>query len=204
MTWIVGKHRKAEAMQVSQGNSGFESTIEPIPNGNQFRLLASLVGAIFIFTLLYGSSYLALLWLPADEGMDMRSQLAVDYRPWSVLAFQPVDPAIIDEIREEQGLPEQIVADGLYWPTPTNTLTVPTPTTDATTSRPQATSDNFSSSPTAFPLVGSSTSMPASTTILPPISTVTPQPTGVANPTGPQRAPKKTKTPKPPKPPKNP
>jgi hypothetical protein len=204
MTWIVGNHRKAEAMQVSQGNSGFESTIEPIPNGNRFRLLTSLIGTIFIFTLLYGSSYLALLWLPADEGMDMRSQLAVDYRPWSVLAFQPVDPAIIDEIRQERGLPEQIATDGLFWPTPTNTLSVPTPGTDTTASTSQVTSDHLPSSPTAFPPVASSTSMPASTTVLPPISTVTPQPTGAANPTGPQRNPKKTKTPKPPKPPKNP
>lgn len=198
MTWIVRKHRQAEAMQAYQGDSGSESTIEPGPNRNRFRRLAWLVGAIFIFALLYCSSYLALLWLPANEGMDMKSQLTADYRAWSVLVFQPVDPAIIDEIRQERGLPEQIVADGSFWPTPASTLTVPTPAMDKTASTPQATSDNLPSSSTAFPPLATATPMPAST-ILPPVSTATPQPTGAANPTKP---PKKTKTPKP-KPPKN-
>ena len=92
MKWIVRNHRKAEAMQLYKGDSGSESTIEPTPDRNRFRLLAWLVGAIFIFALLYRSSYLALLWLPANEGMDMKSQLTADYRAWSVLVFQPVDP----------------------------------------------------------------------------------------------------------------
>jgi hypothetical protein len=201
MKWIVRSHKKAEAMQVYRADSGFASTSEPGPNKNRLRLLAWLVGAIFIFALLYCSSYLALLWLPADEGMDMKSQLAVDYRPWSVLVFQPVDAAIIDEIQQEQGLPEQIVTNGSFWPTPASTLTVPTLATDTTASTPQAAPDTLPSSSTAFPPLATSTAVPAST-ILPTISNVTSQPTGAVNPTQPPK-PKKTKTPKPPKPPKN-
>lgn len=194
MKWIVRNHRKAAPLQVYKGDSGFKVTIEAAPNENRFRLLAWLVGAIFIFALLYCSSYLALFWLPAYEGMDMKSQLAVDYRPWSVLVFHPVDPAIIDEIRQERGLPEQIVTDGFFLPTLVSTLTLPAPAADATTSMSQATSDNLPSSPTAFPPLATSTPMPAST-ILPSESIVTPQHNVTTNPASPQKPPKKTKKP---------
>lgn len=199
MKWIVRNHRKAERLQVYKSVSGFKLTIEPDPNVNRFRLLPWVVGAIFIFALLYCSGYLALFWLPMYEGMDMKSQLAADYRPWSVLVFQPVDPAIIDEIRQERGLPEQIVTDALFLPTLASTLSLPTPAIDATTSTSQATSDHLPSNPTAYLPLATSTPMPASIT-LPSESTVAPQLITPANPARPQKTPKKTK--KPPKHPK--
>lgn len=199
MKWIVRNHRKAEPLQVYRSDAGFKATIEPGPNENRFRLLAWLVGMIFIFALLYCSSYLALFWLPAYEGMDMKSQLAVDYRPWSVLVFQPVDPAIIDEIRQERGLPEQIVAEANFLPTLAGMLTLPAPATGATTSASQATFGNLPLSPTAFTPLATSTPMPP-TSILPSESTVAPQRTTPANTAMPQKTPKKTKKPhKPPR-----
>jgi hypothetical protein len=182
---------------MNKGDAQFDSVIEPRPQDNRFKLLPWLSGAIFIFALLYGSSYVALLWLPPYEGMDMKSQLVADYSPWTFLVFQPVDPAVIEEIKQERGLPAQMIIDGGSWPT--STLTLPPTARHITTPTPQATFDNLPISPTASQPTYTSTSVPTSITPLPG-STVTPQPTQAANPTRtrkPPKTPKPHKTPKP-------
>lgn len=181
-----------------KGNAQFDSVIEPRPQDNRFRLLPWLSGAIFIFALLYGSSYVALLWLPAYEGMNMRSQLVADYGPWTFLVFQPVDPAVIEEIKQERGLPAQMIIDGGSWPTPTHTLTLPPTARHITTPTPQATFDNLPLSPTASQPTYASTPMPTSIILLPE-STVTPQPAGTSKP---HKTRKPSKTPKPPRTPR--
>src|SRR5688572_15653060 len=125
MKRIVRNRRKEEPMQVCHGDYPFARAIDSSRPRNRFRLLPWLAGVIFIFTLLYQSSYLALLWLSPYEGADMISQLTADYDIWADLVFQPVDPAIIEEIREERGLPEQILIDGSFWPTLISTGTKP-------------------------------------------------------------------------------
>src|SRR3990172_11581647 len=93
-----------ESIMVNDGNPPSKIVIEPSTHGNRFKLLPWLAGVICIFALLYSSSYLALLWLPPHKEVDMRSQLTADYSPWAILVFQPVDPAIIEEIRQEEDL----------------------------------------------------------------------------------------------------
>lgn len=85
---------------------------------NRMRL-PGMVYVVIIFSLIYGSSYAALLWQPAAPKVDTKSVLAADYRPWSFLVFQPLDPAIIKEIQQEQKLPDQLVIPGSFWPAST-------------------------------------------------------------------------------------
>jgi hypothetical protein len=192
---VVRNDKKEESPEVSTGDSRFESAIDPGLDKNRFELLPTLAGAIFIFVLLYFSSYLALLWLPPYEGLDMESQLTADYSAWNFLVFQPVDPAIIEEIRQEQGLPEQIVNDGEFWSTPASTFTVPPQATHATASTPQATGSSLPPKPSAFPPTYTSTPIPTSVM-------TTPQPTVDSVPTATRRThrtpkPHKTQKPKP-------
>lgn len=175
---IVRNHGKEEHMDVSEGNPAVDTAIVSGLYGNQFRLRSWLASVIFIFVLLYSSSYMALLWLPPYKGADMRSQLIADYSAWAFLLLQPVDPAVIEEIKQERGLPEQIIIDGFFWPTPTSTLSVPPTPSSTPTSAPQATFDVLSSSPTA----NTSTPMPTSIISLPE-PTATPQPTRTSIPT---------------------
>src|SRR5574341_1309632 len=206
MNRIVRSHRKEELMEGYEGDTPFDRGSEPSPHANRFKLPPWLAGAICIFAVLYGTSYLALFWLPPYKGVDMRSQLAADYSAWAFLVFQPVDPAIIEEIRQERGLPEQLVVDGLFWPTPASTLTILQTTRHTPTSTPQATFDNLSSSPTSFQPPYTSTPMPTSIISLPePTVTLKPAetliPTSTLNPTKtskPHKTPKPRKTPRPP------
>ena len=179
---------------------------EPGSHGHRFKLVLWLACAICIFAVLYGTSYLALFSLRPYKGVDMRSQLTADYSARAFVVFQPVDPAILEEIRQEQGLPEQMVIDGSLWPTEAGLPTAPSPEMDTRTPIAQATSDDPTSSPIALQLPSSPTSVTTSTTVLPE-SIVTPQPTQAANPTkspNPQKTPRRHKTPNPQKPPKSP
>jgi hypothetical protein len=199
MNWITRNLRKERRMRVDEDNAPFNSAVERQAGANRFKLLRWLTGAIFIFALLYGTSYLALCWLPPYEGVDMKSRLAADYSAWAFVVFQPVDPAIIEEVRQERGLPEQMVTDGSFWPTP---AWVPSMEGDTPSSTPPATFGNLPSSPSASEAPYTSTSVPTSITPLPG-STVTPQPTQAANPkktrkpANPAKTPKPHKTPKP-------
>lgn len=209
MNRIVRNHKKEEYLMVYDSDPQFDTVIEPGPHGNRFKLLPWLSGVICIFALIYGSSYLALLWLPPYTGVDMRSQLTADYGPWTFLVFQPVDPAIIEEIKREQELPEQMIIDGSFWPTSTIT-NMPssnietqqkgsTPTAiHMPTSTALATFDNLQSSPTIVQPFHTSTSMPTGITSLPEPAD-TPKPTATLRPTKPS---KPTRPPKPTKPPK--
>ena len=196
MNQTVQIHGKEEA---HEGISPLDSANKPGPDRNQFKLLPWLASAILIFIVLYGTSYLALFWLPPYERVDMRSQLSADYRPWAFLVFQPVDPAIIEEIKQERGVPGQAIVDGLSWLTPTSMPVVsPTPN-KASAFTPQATIDTLSSSPTALPFIDNVTPTMTSITSLPE-PTVTPQPTATSHPAKSRRshnAPKPHKTRKP-------
>jgi hypothetical protein len=194
---------------VNGGEPPFNTAIEPGPHVNRFKLLPWLAGVFCIITLIYGSSYLALLWLPPHPEVDMRSQLTADYSPWDFLVFQPVDPAIIEEIRQEQDLPEQLIIDGSFWPT-LSTTNIPSSSTGTQqqgstpatiqmpTSTPLATFINQQSSPTIIQPFHTSTSMPTGITSLPEPAD-TPKPTATLRPTKPS---KPTRPPKPTKPPK--
>jgi hypothetical protein len=199
MNWMTRILRKERRMRVDDDNVPFDSAVEGRPVANRFKLLRWFAGVILIFALLYGTSYLALCWLPPYEGVDMKSRLAADYSAWPFGAFQPVDPAIIEEVRQERGLPEQMVIDGSFWPTPAGMPTMPSTERDTPTSTPQATFDDLPSSPTASEPPSTLTSVPTSITPLPG-STVNPQPTQAANPKKtrkPAKTPKPHKTPKP-------
>lgn len=160
---------------------------------NRFRPLAWIAGAIFIFALLYASSYLALHWMPPYEGMDMSSQLTADYSPWAFLVFQPVDPAILEEIKQERGLPGKIVIDDEGWSTPLTAITIPTIVHHSITTTPQPTMENPNSSPSSVP--ATMTSFPNPTVSVSADST--PTPTQSAVPTKRGKNPKTHKTPKP-------
>ena len=79
MNRIVRNHRKEELMEVYQDEPPFDATIKHNPHRDQYKMLSRLTVTICIFALLYGTSYLALLWLPPYEGVDVRSKLAADY-----------------------------------------------------------------------------------------------------------------------------
>lgn len=202
MNWMTRNLRKERRMRVDEDNAPFDSAVERRPVANRFKVLRWLTGAIFIFALLYCTSYLALCWLPPYEGVDMKSRLAADYSAWAFVVFQPVDPAIIEEVRQERALPEQMVADGSFWPTPVGMPTMPSTESDTLIPTSQATVDSLPSTPSASEAPYTSTSVPTSITPLPG-STVTPQPTQAANPkktrkpANPAKTPKPHKTPKP-------
>ena len=197
----VQNHRKEESNEVCPDDHPFDSVIGSNRYRNRFGIPPWLVGTICIFTLLYYTSYIALLWLPPYEGADMRSQLTADYGAWAVLVFQPVDPAIIEEIRQERGLPEQILIDGSFWPTPISTDTTPPVAGQTPIPTDLATSGLPSSTPSASQPPSVSTPVPTSTVSLPEL-TSTPQPTVNDHPTEstPPKTPKTRKPRKTPKP----
>jgi hypothetical protein len=210
MNRIVRNHRKEELIEVYQDDPPFDAAIKHNPHRDRYKTLSRLTGTICIFALLYGTSYLALLWLPPYKGVDMRSKLAADYSAWGFLVFQPVDPAVIEEIKQERELPDQVIIDGLFWPTPTSTNTTPLTGSQTPVSTAQVTSDNVSSSPTAAqtsytvtPLLESTSSLTEPTVTLKPAET--PTPAATLNPiktSKPRKTPKPYKTPKTPKTPK--
>lgn len=198
MNRIVRKHKREEPIEGSENDLLFDRVFEPSSQGNRFKLLPWLAGGICIFAVLYGTSYLALFWLPPYEVVDMRSQLTADYGAWDFLIFQPIDPAIIEEIKQDQELPEQIIIDGSTWPTATATVMMRPTENDAPASASQATSENLLPSPTASGPTYTLSPIPTSVISLPE-ATVTPQPTREAKPTKsrkPLKTPKPRKTPK--------
>lgn len=198
MNRIARNQRKEDPIKSYKNNSMSDSAIASKPNRNRFNLFTWLAGVFFIFSLLYVSSYVALLQLPPYQGMDMKSQLTADYRPWPFLEFQPVDPAIIEEIRQDRGLPEEVVIPNGFSSTPTEARLFPSPTRDAATSMPWPTMNNLPTSPTDFPATFTPVSIPL-TTVAPPQYTSTPQPATAASST---KSKKPAKTPKPHKTPK--
>lgn len=199
------RNTSGEPTVANEGNSPSNMLTEPGFHKNQFKPLPWLAGSVCIFALLYMSSYLALLWLPPHPQIDTKSRLTADYAPWAALVFQPVDSAMIDEIRQEQDLPEEIIIDGSFWPT-SNFETQP-PDSNQTAvhnsvSTPQATLDIPLSSTTAIQPPSTSSPVPTSVTLLP-------QPTNIVdqvatlisvNTPKPTKPPKLTKPPKPDKP----
>lgn len=198
MNQIVRFPKKEEQQEAYKGEPALGSILKPGVDRKRFKLFPWLAGAVFISTLIYCSSYLALFWLTPYDGMDMKSQLTADYSTWSFLMFQPVDPAIIEEIRQERGLPEQVVLDGGSSSTPVATLTFNPSGRDSAGSTPLPTSDDTPSSPTNQLPAFTSTSIPTDI-ISPPVSTRTPQPTATAKTSWP-RKPSKTPKPKTPNP----
>lgn len=198
MNRIVRGDTEVNSQGIQRGDSSTDSTIESGPDRNLFKPFPWLAAATLIFALLYGSSYFALLWLPPYQRVDMTSQLHADYSPWASLVFQPVDPAVIEEIMLERGLPEQIIVDGSIWATPSTPLPVEQPST----STAQPILDDATPGPSASETPFTETPAPTSI-ILPPQSTETPQPTAVTNPTKTRKPPKTHKPPKTEKPPKD-
>jgi hypothetical protein len=196
MNRLIQGNGKEEFQGMNKSEPAKDSVIDSGPGRKLFELVPWLAAALCIFALLFSSSYFALRWLPSYQEVDMTSHLHADYGVWDFLIFQPVDPALIDEIIRERGLPDQIVIDGSNWRTPLTPLAVePSPS-----STPQVTHENIipSSSPSQTPYSPSPEPTGISTL---PESTETPPPTVVIHPT---KSRKPHKTPKPDKPPKTP
>jgi hypothetical protein len=195
MTGISWKRGKAE--RAIHGSGSSHAFPDPTPGSGKgtFMLLFWLAGAIMIFALLYSASHIALHSLPKHPGMNMRSLLTADYSVWEELEFQPVDPAILEEIQLERGLPGQLIIDAPTWTTPAASLPSSSLTDVTDGSTPQATSGQPSIDPTEIQPSITSTPIPTDTD-LQPQTTETP-PVSQPRPT---KTRKPHKTPKPPKP----
>lgn len=211
MDTFVGKKRKEKVIPGYQIDSLSDTSVRHSANAKRFGLFPWLLGILCIFAALYGTSYLALFWLPPYEGVDMKSHLIADYGGWAFLVFQPVDPAVIEEIKRERGLPEQVTIDGSIWPTQAGSNPTPLPASQMLVSTPLATSDIFPSSPTALQSTYTLNPMQTSTISTPkPPATLgvveTPIPANVVSPaktSKPRKTSRPHKTSKPPKDPKN-
>ena len=199
MTRNIWMRRSTKPAMMVSGKFPSNLENEPGSDNGKWTLIPWLVGAIVIFGLLYSISHIALLSLPKHEGMNMRSQLAADYYVWESLAFQPVDPAIIEEIQLERDLPGQVVIVDPSWPTPVVSLPSLSTTHMGNNSTPQGTPDQAPIDPTETPPSSTLTPIPTDT-VLHPTSTETPQ-VSLPRPT---KTRKPHKTPKPPKPGKTP
>lgn len=141
--------------------------------GNRTReLLRWLAFALVIIVVFAFFSELALMTSSGIAAPDTASNLRVDYSLWPITSFKPVDRAILEDIRRDEGdLSSQPVIAGEFWPEaqsttlpsltpkptypPTNTLT-PTPTetpvpTRTPTTTPSDTPAPPSSTPTPVP-----------------------------------------------------
>jgi hypothetical protein len=156
------------------------------------------VSVVIIFSLIYSSSYAALLWQPATTKVDTRSVLTADYRPWNFLAFQPLDPAIIKEIQQERKLPDQLVIPGSFWPTSTG-LSNPSPTAEQqSTDRNPITSEIPNTQPSGTTMPAEMTETPVAVTSLPTqVVSATPVPDSSPDPTHTPRENPRKNTPKP-------
>ncbi|MCH8877962.1 MAG: hypothetical protein IIA89_14280 [Chloroflexi bacterium] len=149
---------------------------------DQLRALARwLAIAPLILLLLYGCGTLALVGFPTSVA-DTRSQLQADYSPWPFMAFQPISPEILEEIRRDQARypesfdePVAFIVPGEFWPPPQTlagggptpiplAIASPSPTSTATWLPTQT----LAPTPTKIPSV-----TPTSSATLPP----TPSPT---------------------------
>ena len=203
MNMFVRKHGKEKPGEYRKGESLFESKIGSGRNKIQFKVLIWLAKGFLIFSLLYCSSLLALVWLRPYAGLDMKSNLVADYSPWTFLEFQPIEPAILEEIKKERGLPEEIAIDGMSWSTPIGTIPSISVTKEKIESTLQPTFAYTLSAPTVVQASPTGNSIPAST-VLPPQATATPHPSEVASPTKSHKPAKTPKFPKSPKPSKSP
>ena len=210
MNWIVRNPRQERVLQASEGDDRFNLTVESLSDKYRLRPVRWLAAGIFTFALLYGISYLALFWLSPYQSVEMRSQLVADYSTWELLVFQPVDPAVIEEIKQERGLSEQIVINGSSWLTPVSTNSTapqletqrpnsPAEAQGALTPILQVTPDGLPFSPTASQPTYDSTPQPTSV-ISPSEPMATSQPAKTARPTKTRKPPKTQKPPKSPRP----
>jgi hypothetical protein len=155
-----------------QDDPRFERGSEVGKQAKRLKVLPWLLGAICMFAVLYCTSYTALFSLPPYARSDMRSQLVADYSAWPFVVFQPVDPAILEEIEQEQGLPDKIVLDGSFWPTAANSNMV---SPIVGTQQPDITS-----TPTAT-FIPVPEGVPSTTTPFQPTYTLTPKPTSIGS-----------------------
>jgi hypothetical protein len=80
--------------------------------------------ALLVIVALFCFGQLALMAPPDMQAGDMHSGLKADYSLWPPLSFKPLEPALIEElINENPALPTQMLVIGAYWST-----TVPTDT----------------------------------------------------------------------------
>ena len=213
MNRIAGRHDNGLPVRRRDKDSVSGKVTEPGLYKKRSTLLPWLVSGICIFAVLYGTSDVALFWLPPFAGVDMRSQLTADYSRWTFLVLQPVDPSVIEEIKQERGLPEQIIIDGSFWPTLNSTNITSLMVSGTPVSTSVITSETPLSIATAIQPPHTSTPVPTNPIVTPePVVTLqaikTSVPTNVVNPgnnstSKPRKTPKPQKTSKPPKEPKN-
>jgi hypothetical protein len=206
MKKFVRNHGKQKPVEFRKKESLIELKIGSGQNKVQFKVLKWLASGFFIFSLLYCSSLLALVWLPPYAESDMKSNMVADYSPWDFIEFEPVEPAMLEEIKKERGLPDEIAIDGMPRSTPAGTESSIAATKKKIESTWQPTSESTFSTPTV--IQGTSTSNSLPTSVASPLQpTATPNPSEVAHPTKshkPAKTPRAPNTSRPPKPSKSP
>ncbi len=106
----------------------------------------SLIPVVLLFLTVCGQLALT---KPKSPAADTRSLLQADYQPWPFIVFRPVNPAIVQEIMQDQGPEnrlEQPVVTGSIWliPTPTKGKVAFIPTS---TREPEVTQDRTPTEP---------------------------------------------------------
>lgn len=202
MDQVVRKYKKKNHILDDRVEPAHGSAQVNNPDRKWFKPLPWIARAIFIFALLFSSSYMALILLPPYEGVSITSQLTADYGPWSFLEFQPVDPAIIEEIQQERELPDTLIIDEGFPPTQVILFISTSTAMDVPSPTPQSTIDIPPTSPIAPQPTPMQSSMPTSPTVQSQPTTI-PQPSQAAKPTKDRKTPNNEKTPKPTKSPKS-
>lgn len=169
--------------------SAREAGDNPEPGTHRLSLVRWLLIGPVVLLILLGCGQLALLGAARASAPSIRSMLAADYRPWSPAKFRPVDPAIIDEVRRDEGragaVGDEPVVRGQVWPSSAGAASAPT---DPIQAVPGATAETLNLLPTAEPAATAAPLVLSAETLnlLPttePTATATPTRTAAATPT---------------------
>lgn len=74
-----------------------------------------IVVALVVAAVLTCFSQIATLKPATLAAADARSKLEADYGIWQPMALPPINPAILEDIRRNEGLPTQLIVEGNYW-----------------------------------------------------------------------------------------
>jgi len=120
---------------------------------------------LLLLILFFACGWLSLIGTRTSALADTGSLMWADYRSWQVIAFQPVDPAIVEEIEDDTGrkpvaldLSDGGTVVGWFWwtPQPTGTPGAPPPSATATGTSVGASATptrTLASSPTRTPSI---------------------------------------------------
>jgi hypothetical protein len=148
---------------------------ESVPVQGKRDHLRNLVGWLtlvpLVLMILFCSGQISVWGLRTRAAQDVHSQLTANYKQWPFEEVAPLNPAVLDIIRREDGLVEGIepVVSGVFLPTPTPAFAQP-----GSTRTPTSVMVARASSPTSTQTAKSATQTPLPTqTALPPTVTQT-------------------------------